>query len=112
MTGGGGRQWQGSLHHKTPAGHRPQQLPHEITDTLSTSKWTGPVWHTADTGRVRGKGRMAEREESEERWEGKKGMRRKGRGLETKLHVPGLSLLPHPTTHKHTHLTFASLWAR
>lgn len=79
MTGGGGRQWQGSLHHKTPAGHCPQQLPHKITDTLSTSKWTGPMWHTADTGRVRGKGRMAEQEESQERWEGKGGMRQKVR---------------------------------
>lgn len=48
---GGERRWQGSLHHKTPAGHCPQQLPHKITATLSTSKWTGPVCHIADTGR-------------------------------------------------------------
>lgn len=79
MTGGGGRQWQGSLHHKTPAGHRPQQLPHKITDTLATSKWTGPVWHTADAGRVRGKGRMAEQEEWWERWKGRGGNETKGK---------------------------------
>lgn len=79
MTGGSGRQWQGSLHHKTSAGHCPQQLPHKITDTLSTSKWTGPVWHTADAGRVRGKCRMAEREESQKKWEERGVMRQKGR---------------------------------
>lgn len=121
MTRGGGTQWQGSLHHKTPADHRPQQLPHEITDTLSTSKWTGPVWHAADTGRVRGKGRMAEREESQERWEGIEGMGWKGREIETKHHVAGLSSPPphpHPPgvpnqDYSHwTHLTFVSLWPR
>lgn len=48
LTGGGGRQWQGSLNHKTPAGHRSRQPPHKITNSLSTSKWTGPVCHTAD----------------------------------------------------------------
>lgn len=46
--GGEGR-WQGSLHHKTPAGHCPQQLPHGITASLSASEWTGPVCHIADT---------------------------------------------------------------
>lgn len=50
---GGERQWQGSLHHKTPGGHCPQQLPHNITTTLSTNKWTGPVCHSAQTERER-----------------------------------------------------------
>lgn len=48
---GGERQWQGSLHHKTPNGHCPQQLPHNITTTLSTNKRTGPVCHGTGTGR-------------------------------------------------------------
>lgn len=48
LEGGEGR-WQGSLHHKTPAGHCPQQLPHGITASLSASEWTGPVCHIADT---------------------------------------------------------------
>lgn len=61
LTRGERRQWQGSLHHKTPVGHRPQQLPHKITDTMSASKWTGPVCHTADGGRLRQKGRRGAR---------------------------------------------------
>lgn len=79
MTGGGGRQWQGSLHHKTPAGHGPQQLPHKITDTLSTSKWTGPVWHTADAGRVRGKVEWQNKRNHRRDWEEEGGMGQKGR---------------------------------
>lgn len=62
--GGEGR-WQGSLHHKTPAGHCPRQLPRGITASLSASKWTGPVCHVADTRKWEGGGdQKVEEEES------------------------------------------------
>lgn len=59
------RRWQGSLHHKTPSGHCPQTLPHNITTTLSTNKWTGPVCHSAGTGRERQRKRKREGEVEE-----------------------------------------------
>lgn len=110
LTGGGGRQWQGSLNHKTPAGHRSRQPPHKITNSLSTSKWTGPVCHTADVCVRVG-------------WGGSQGKKGRNRGYEIKEGKEGQKqsttqqdqVYPQGPNHNCSHwtyLTFVSLWPR
>lgn len=102
--GGEGR-WQGSLHHKTPAGHRPQQLPRGITASLSASGWTGPVCHIADTRRWEGGGGN---QKVKKREGGIMGSREEGTGSEIcfkkRKCMMGTRLSPTGLYRRHSHM--------